>query len=513
LAASFGKEFAVRPRFSRFSLPRFQPARWLVLVSIAGLAACSSGTTAVSAAGQSALGAAHFARSASPPDFRSVTQDGLRAVVSVQVTGSRELSDAGGSGDDAADQQLLELLRKRFGSVPAIRVPVRGQGSGFIISPDGVILTNAHVVRDADSVTVRFTDRQEFPARVLGADPVTDIAVLKIDGSKLPTVRLGDASRLRPGEWVLAIGSPFGLENSVTAGMVSALQRPLPDEAAVRFIQTDVPINPGNSGGPLFNTRGEVVGINSQIYSLSGGYQGVSFAIPIDVAQQVGRQILATGRAEHAGLGVTAQDMDASLASAFRLARPDGALLAMVKEDGAGAHAGLRTGDVVLAVDGRPVTLSSDLSTNVAMRRPGDRVSLAVWRDGARRDVPVTLGEVGSEKAPAAQEAIAKPDADAVGLVLRPLRPQDGAAVTQGLVVEGVSGRAAQAGLQPGDIVLRVDGKPADTPSVVRDALGAGPVALLVRRGQDQQYVALPPARPNHKTRFDAPADPTRPGP
>jgi serine protease Do len=465
-----------------------------VWASIAGLAACSSGTTAVSAAAQSALSATPFARSAAPPDFRSVTQDGLRAVVSVQVTGSRELSDAGsGSADEPGDQQLLDLLRKRFGSVPPIRVPVRGQGSGFIISPDGVILTNAHVVRDAESVTVRFTDRREFPARVVGADPLTDIAVLKIDGSKLPTVRLGDAARLRPGDWVLAIGSPFGLQSSVTAGLVSALQRPLPAETAVRFIQTDVPINPGNSGGPLFNTRGEVVGINSQIYSLSGGYQGVSFAIPIDVAQRAGRQILATGHADHAGLGVTAQDMDASLATAFRLGRPDGALLAVVTEGGAAAHAGLRSGDVVLAVDGKPVAVSGDLSSSVAMHLPGDRVSLAVWRDGGRQDLQVTLGQAAGKEAPAADVASAKPDS--VGLELRPLRPQDGAPVDHGLLVEAASGRAAQAGLEPGDIVLRVDGKPADTPSSVRAALGGRPVALLVQRGLEQQYVALPAAR------------------
>ena len=336
-------------------------------------------------------------------DFASITEKAGPAVVNVRVSGVRSLAEEG--SDDDSTQALLELLRRRYGgAMPRLEVPVRGQGSGFIVSPDGIVLTNAHVVQGAREVIVRLTDRREFRARVLGTDGKTDIAVLKIDANGLPTVRLGDAKHLRAGEWVLAIGSPFGFENTVTAGMVSALGRSLPDDGAVRFIQTDVPINPGNSGGPLFNARGEVVGINSQIYSMSGGFQGVSFAIPIDVAKRVQEQIVATGHAAHARLGVTVQDVDAPLATAFKLAKPAGALIAQVQQGGPASRAGLQPGDVVLRIDDQPIVASGDLSSTVAMHLPGDRVSLAVWRHGAQRRIEATLGD-GSDHPQAAAVA------------------------------------------------------------------------------------------------------------
>ncbi len=430
------------------------------------------------------------------PDFASITEKAGPAVVNVRVSGVRSLAEEG--SDDDSTQALLELLRRRYGgAMPRLEVPVRGQGSGFIVSPDGIVLTNAHVVQGAREVIVRLTDRREFRARVLGTDGKTDIAVLKIDANGLPTVRLGDAKHLRAGEWVLAIGSPFGFENTVTAGMVSALGRSLPDDGAVRFIQTDVPINPGNSGGPLFNARGEVVGINSQIYSMSGGFQGVSFAIPIDVAKRVQEQIVATGHAAHARLGVTVQDVDAPLATAFKLAKPAGALIAQVQQGGPASRAGLQPGDVVLRIDDQPIVASGDLSSTVAMHLPGDRVSLAVWRHGAQRRIEATLGD-GSDHPQAAAVAPVALAERPLGLALRPLQPQERrAAGTRGVLIASVGSSAALSGLAPGDVLLGVNGKPVESVESAHAALASAgsSVALLVQRGQERLFVAMEPAR------------------
>ena len=430
------------------------------------------------------------------PDFASITEKAGPAVVNVRVSGVRSLAEEG--SDDDSTQALLELLRRRYGgAMPRLEVPVRGQGSGFIVSPDGIVLTNAHVVQGAREVIVRLTDRREFRARVLGTDGKTDIAVLKIDANGLPTVRLGDAKHLRAGEWVLAIGSPFGFENTVTAGMVSALGRSLPDDGAVRFIQTDVPINPGNSGGPLFNARGEVVGINSQIYSMSGGFQGVSFAIPIDVAKRVQEQIVATGQAAHARLGVTVQYVDAPLATAFKLAKPAGALIAQVQQGGPASRAGLQPGDVVLRIDDQPIVASGDLSSTVAMHLPGDRVSLAVWRHGAQRRIEATLGD-GSDHPQAAAVAPVALAERPLGLALRPLQPQERrAAGTRGVLIASVGSSAALSGLAPGDVLLGVNGKPVESVESAHAALASAgsSVALLVQRGQERLFVAMEPAR------------------
>jgi serine protease Do len=373
--------------------------RLLAAACLATLAACAPATKQAADAPQPPS-ASSAAPAVALPDFAAITAQAGPAVVNVQVEGVRNIGGPSGDAEDDAEQELLDLLRRRFGdAAPHIEIPVRGQGSGFIVAPDGLILTNAHVVHGASTVTVRLTDRREFRAHVVGTDARTDIAVLRIDGKNLPTVRLGDTRTLRAGEWVLAIGSPFGFENTVTAGLVSALGRSLSADGAVPFIQTDVPINPGNSGGPLFNTRGEVVGINSQIYSLSGGYQGLSFAIPIDVARHVQQQILATGHAAHARLGVTVQDVDAKAAAQLQLASPQGALLVEVDPRGPGGHGGLRNGDVVLGIDGQPVAASGDLSATIAMHLPGDVVSLLVWRDGRRRELKLTLGEDGDRVA------------------------------------------------------------------------------------------------------------------
>ena len=377
---------------------------------------------------------------------------------------------------------------------PGADTPVRGEGSGFIVSPDGVILTNAHVVRGAKTVTVKLTDRREFKAKVLGRDDKTDVAVIKIDATGLPTVPLGSSQALRPGDWVLAIGSPFGFENTVTAGVVSAKGRSLPDDSAVPFIQTDVAVNPGNSGGPLFNARGEVVGINSQIYSRSGGYQGVSFAIPIELASHVKDQIVAHGKVEHARLGVTIQPVNQAFADSFKLARPEGALVAQVEPGSAAARAGLKAGDVILQANGKPILDSGDLPASIALARPGDELQMQVWRDGRAQELTATL-----QGAKSSEAKVAKADAaqqGKLGLALRPLQPdeQRAAKVDGGLVVEQASGAAAQAGVQPGDVVLSINGQPATSVERMRSVVAKADksVALLIERNGQQLFVPVP---------------------
>ena len=372
---------------------------------------------------------------------------------------------------------------------------MRGQGSGFIVSADGIILTNAHVVKDAKEVTVKLTDRREFRAKVLGSDTKTDIAVLKIDAKDLPTVSLGNTKDLKVGEWVLAIGSPFGFENTVTAGIVSAKGRSLPDDSYVPFIQTDVAVNPGNSGGPLFNTRGEVVGINSQIYSRSGGYQGVSFAIPIDVAIKVKDQIVATGKASHARLGVAVQEVNQAFADSFKLDKPEGALVSNVEKGGPADQAGLRSGDVIRKVDGEPIVASGDLPALIGQTAPGSKVTLEVWRQGAREELSAKLGDA-SEKA----SAVAKSDDGAagsgkLGLALRPLQPQEKreAAVDGGLLIEDAGGAGGAAGVQAGDVLLAINGTPAKSVEQVREVVAKADksVALLIQRDGEKIFVPV----------------------
>ena len=370
----------------------------------------------------------------------------------------------------------------------------RGEGSGFIVSSEGIVLTNAHVVAEASSVTVRLTDGREFAAKVAGVDKKTDIAVLRIDAKNLPTVKIGDPANVRVGEWVVAIGSPYGFENSVTAGIVSAKSRSLPEENYVPFIQTDAAINPGNSGGPLFNLAGEVIGINSQIYSRTGGYQGLSFAIPIDVAMKVGNQLAANGRVSRAKLGVTVQEVDKAIAESFGLDKPAGALVSNVEQSGPAAQAGIEPGDVILKFNARAIARSGDLPLVVGEAAPGSLADIEVWRKGRVERLSAKLGEFTEPKVADARGN--KTDAGKLGLAVRPLTAEERrqAEVAGGLVVEEVNGASARAGLQPGDLILALNGKPVSTTDELRALVDKGgkTVALLVQREGERRYVAIP---------------------
>ena len=439
------------------------------------------------------------------PNYRAIVKQSGPAVVGVVVAGlhqaTQEESSPHGLPPGAENDPFLQFFRgmpgmqqRGRGALPS--VPFRGQGSGFIVGSDGLILTNAHVVRDAKEVTVKLSDRREFAAKVLGADPVTDIAVLRIEATGLPTVRLGDPRQLEVGDRVLAIGAPYGLEQSATQGIVSAKGRSLPGDAVVPFIQTDAAVNPGNSGGPLFDGSGAVVGINAQIYSQSGGFQGLSFAIPIDVALKVRDQIVATGRASHGRLGVTVQDLNAALAESFGLKRPDGALVSQVAPDSAAAAAGLKAGDVIAEVNGEAVQRSASLSSLIGLAAPGEKVKLKVWRDHAWREIEARLGGAEGDAVQTASAAGA-PQGGQLGLALRALTREERleAKVEQGMVVENVTGAAARAGIEPGDLLLAINGKPVQSIEQVRSVMSGKPksVALLVQRDGEKLFVPVTP--------------------
>ncbi|QHE87663.1 Do family serine endopeptidase [Hydrogenophaga sp. BPS33] len=434
------------------------------------------------------------------PDFSQIAQRHGAAVVNISVIGK--------AGDDEQQQASNQIpgidpndpffeFFKRFqgpGAQGGRQAPTRGQGSGFIISADGLVLTNAHVVRNAQRVTVKLTDRREFVAKVLGSDPKTDVAVLRIDAKDLPVVPLGNTKDLKVGEWVLAIGSPFGFENSVTAGVVSAKGRSLPDDSFVPFIQTDVAVNPGNSGGPLFNARGEVVGINSQIYSHTGGYQGLSFAIPMETVLKVKDQIVATGKASHARLGVSVQEVNQTLAESFKLDKAAGALVSSVEPGGPADKAGLKVGDVIREVNDQAIVGSGDLPAYIGQSLPGDKVKLTVWRQGKDVTLNAQLGDA-SAKTPVAAKGQKGADQGRLGLALRPLAPQEQRAVgvEGGLLVEDAQGPAALAGVQQGDVLLAVNGQKVQSVEQVRAMLGKDrqSLALLIQRDGDRIFVPV----------------------
>jgi serine protease Do len=374
-----------------------------------------------------------------------------------------------------------------------------GVGSGFVIDANGHVLTNAHVVADADQVSVRLPDsKREYKARVVGIDRRTDVALLKVDAQGLPVAPVGDSTRLRAGEWVAAIGSPFGLANTITAGIVSAKERSLPDETLVPFIQTDVAVNPGNSGGPLLNTRGEVVGINSQIYSRSGGYMGVSFAIPISVAMDVASQLKSRGWVQRGRIGVSIQELSTDLAPAFKLEEPKGVLVTTVEPGGPAQRAGIAPGDVILSFDGKPVGDATELPRIVAQTTPGRDVPVEVWRDGARRTVQVTVAAAEAPREPrpvAASGDTRRSGTGRLGLVVGelPAAARRALGVDYGLVVEGVEGVNGNAALQPGDVILAVNNQRFSSVDefnrLVSSAQPTGSIALLVRRGDATLFV------------------------
>ena len=442
------------------------------------------------------------------PDFTELVERVGPAVVNIRTL---ERGRAGGDADSALEEHL-----RRFG-IPLPGGPRRaprsngddepqqkGVGSGFIVSADGYIMTNAHVVDGADELVVTLTDKREFKARLIGADKRTDVALVKIDATGLPSVKIGDSNRLKVGEWVMAIGSPFGLENSVTAGIVSAKARDIPGDY-VPFIQTDVAINPGNSGGPLINLRGEVVGINSQIYSRSGGFMGISFAIPVDEAMRVSDQLKANGRVIRGRIGVQIAPVTKDVADGLGLGKPVGALVQSVEKGGPAEKGGVEAGDIIVKVDGKAVEKSGDLPRMIGGTKPGTKVMVQVFRRGATKDIALTVGEFEAERP--VRRALAEPGAAApgkavLGLVVSDLTDAQKKELNLkgGVRVESAEGQAAKAGLHEGDVILALgkndvaDSKQfAAAASRVEKAKEA--VTVLVRRGDSTNYITIKPSR------------------
>ena len=401
-----------------------------------------------------------------PPDFAAIVAQQGPAVVNISVSESVKTGASQFPGFPQLEpgDPFFEFFRRFQREMPEERqAPAHGLGSGFIVMEDGVVLTNAHVVADADEVTVKLTDKREFKAKVVGLDKVSDVAVLKIDAKNLPVVKIGDPQTARVGEWVLAIGAPFGFENSVTAGIISAKSRTLPDEGYVPFLQTDVAVNPGNSGGPLFNLSGEVIGINSQIYSRSGGYQGLSFAIPIDVAMKVEKQLVEHGKISRGRLGVLIQPVTQELANSFDLDKPVGALVSEVSKGSPAEKAGLEPGDVILKFNGRSIEGSEELPALVADTNPGSKAQLEIWHNKKPKTIEIQVGELNTASNNA--EESFRSSKVTLGLSVRPLSEDEKqeAEVSQGLLIENVSdGPAAQAGIRAGDIILSVNGEKVD---------------------------------------------------
>ena len=429
------------------------------------------------------------------PDFTALVDRTGASVVNISTVHAKGKGGPDVEGMDE-DSPYYEFF-KRFGGVPngpgmRPQQPAQGMGSGFIVSPDGYIVTNAHVVDGASEVTVKLTDRREFTAKVMGADKRTDIALIKIEAKNLPALDLAAKPAVKKGEWVIAIGSPFGFENSVSAGVVSGVHRALPNGQMVPFIQTDVAVNPGNSGGPLLNAAGQVVGVNSQIYSRSGGYMGLSFAIPADVALRVADQIKTHGKVQHGRLGIGIQGLDQTLAQSFGLADANGALVGNVEKDSPAAKAGFKSGDVIRKIDGVAVTDSTDVTSRIGNAAPGTAIKVEVWRDGKPVELSATVGTLDDGK-------VAKADDDAdtkgkLGVAVRPLSPEEQKASGKtGLVVERAGGAAAKAGVQPGDVIVGVGSNKVNTVDELKTQVDkAGKTAaLLIERQGRQIYVPV----------------------
>ena len=443
------------------------------------------------------------------PDFTRLVEDTGAAVVNISTTQAARrpagVPQVPGMDDDEVQEFFRRFIPRQQPQQPGPRPESRSLGSGFIISPDGFILTNAHVIDSADEITVKLTDKREFKAKVIGADKRTDVALIKIDStSPLPIVKFGDPAKLKVGEWVVAIGSPFGFESTVTAGIVSAKGRSLPQENFVPFLQTDVAINPGNSGGPLFNMRGEVVGVNSQIYSRTGGFMGLSFAIPIDVALDIQRQLKEKGRVSRGRIGVVIQEVTKDLATSFGLDRPRGALVNSVEKGSPADKAGVEATDIIVRFDGKDVEASSDLPRIVGGTRPGSKADLEVWRKGATRKLTVTVAELQEERVASRDNTRpskpAEVAANRLGLVVGELTPKqkEDLKLGYGLVVNEVKPEA-KAEVRRGDILLTLvhKGQHTELRSVeqLNKLLAAldrnAVVTLQVRRGESTAFVTV----------------------
>ncbi len=431
------------------------------------------------------------------PDFTELVERQGPTVVNISTTQSVRSPLIPQIPNLQEDDPFYEFFR-RFIPQPGPReFQSQSLGSGFIISADGYILTNAHVVDAAEEITVKLNDKREFKAKVIGADRRTDVALIKIEASSLPVVRFGDATKLKVGEWVVAIGSPFGFENTVTAGIVSAKGRSLPQENFVPFIQTDVAVNPGNSGGPLFNLRGEVVGINSQIYSRTGGFMGLSFAIPIDVANDIAQQLRTAGRVTRGRIGVVIQPVTKELADGFGLSRQQGALVNSVEKGGPADKGGIEPGDVILKFDGKAVNASEDLPRIVGGTRPGSRVTVHVWRNKTGRDVQLVVGELQDDRASRQSRRGGKPPAQAgqfgMGLADLTEAQRKELKVDGGVLVESVQGAAGRAGIRRGDVILAVNNQDVKSVEHFRELMGQFEkgriVAILIRRGSNSLYI------------------------
>lgn len=484
-----------------------------VALSVASL----SITPAITGAGSAAIAAAVL------PDFTDLVDKTGPAVVNIRTT-EKQKSAQGIPGHGADDEEMQEFFRRFFGvpvppnqqQQPPERAPKpkkrgapqqsdeevpRGVGSGFIISADGYVMTNAHVVDGADEVYVTLTDKREYKAKIIGSDKRTDVALVKIEGSNLPRLAMGDSDKIRAGEWVIAIGSPFGLENTVTAGIISAKARDTGDY--LPLIQTDVAVNPGNSGGPLINMRGEVIGINSQIYSRSGGYMGISFAVPIDEAMRVSDQLKQSGKVTRGRIGVQIGELTKEVAESLGLAKAQGALVQRVEVGSPAEKAGVEAGDIIQKFNGVMIDRSSDLPRLVGNIKPGTRAAMTVWRKGAARELPITVAEMESEKATAKrEEKKAKPEiaANSLGLVVSDLTDaqRKELKVDGGVMVDSAEGSAARAGLRTGDVVVRLNNTDIkdsrQLASVLAKLESKKIVVVLVRRGDASQFV---PIRPN----------------
>lgn len=442
-----------------------------------------------------ALGSDEAAAQQQLPDFVKLVEENGPGVVNIAIVKNARTVNVPGFGIPGMDERHAEIFRRfgiplpfDFGGGTEEIPEQRGTGSGFIISEDGLIMTNAHVVEGADEIIVRLTDKREFKGKVLGTDKQTDIAVVKIDAKNLHVLKMGDSSKLKVGQWVAAIGSPFGLDNTVTAGIVSALSRNLPSDQYVPFIQTDVAVNPGNSGGPLFNMAGEVVGINSQIFSTSGGFMGLSFAIPIDLAMQIKDQLVKDGHVTRGYVGVYIQTLTQELADSFGLKTPQGALVTKVEKGSPAEKAGLQAGDVITKVNDKSITSSVTLPMLVSAMRPGTEADFTVIRDKKEKTLSVTIGQ--NDKT-VAQEAAAA-NSHKLGVTVRPLtKDEQKKADSTGLLVEKSAGLASKAGIQPGDIIVSANGDPVHSLKDLQAACEKDSVLLLVQRDGGRIFVPI----------------------